>query len=297
VSHVTLRTITANGLRISVRQWGLAGGKPLVLIPGGGLAAALFEDVEKALADRWRGYTIDRRGQGQSDKPADAYEWTDFASDLIGVAGELGLAGAIGIGHSAGGTDLLLAAARQPDHWARIAAIEPTVQDSRLPPEPETDPPSWREGFERSIRRRAVFDSLEHAVERFMTNPGFARCDAGRVRRYLEQALERGEDGTWRLLCTPAIEGSMNRRIMQAMNHRYRTPDGEDPFVSLLGLAVPATILTTGHSGDIYRAMGKIAVEVIPGARHQHLPGLGHMVPLESPETVVALAHALADGE
>jgi pimeloyl-ACP methyl ester carboxylesterase len=294
MTAVRLLDIDANETRMSVREWGTPGAPPLVLVAGTGLAAAIFEETETLLASEWHGYSVDRRGQGLSAKPEAGYEFSDLADDLAAVVQALGLRGAAGIGHSAGGTDMLLAAARDPGRWSRMAVIEPTVQDPRRPPALETDPPSWAESSERNRRRRAAFDSLDHALARFMTNPGFARCRRDRVRRYLEAALEPGEDGSWRLRCTPAIEGEMNRRIMQAMSHRYSPPDGrEPPFDGLSALRLPVTVLTTGQSGDIYRAMARIAADVIPRARTAHLPDLGHIVPLESPETIAALAASL----
>jgi hypothetical protein len=39
--------------------------------------------------------------------------------------------------------------------------------------------------------------------------------------------------------------------------------------------------------------MARIAADVMPRARTAHLPDLGHIVPLESPETIAALAASL----
>ncbi len=44
---------------------------------------------------------------------------------------------AYAVGHSAGATDILLAAAQRPEAFARIFAIEPTVMD---PADPAIDP-------------------------------------------------------------------------------------------------------------------------------------------------------------
>jgi pimeloyl-ACP methyl ester carboxylesterase len=294
VTGPLIRHVEVNGLRLSLREWGTPGQPQIVLLAGTGLAAAIYAESERLLAPHWHGFTLDRRGQGLSDKPASGYEFHDFAADLIEVAATLGLAGAAGIGHSAGGTDLLLAAAADPTRWSGIAVIEPTVQDPRRPPLPETVPPSWHDSYDRMLRRRPGFASMEVAVERFCTNPGFARCGQALLLSYLFHALELAEDGLLRLRCSPQVEAQMNRSIMQAMQHRYTPPACRpDPFAALLRLAVPTTVVTTGHAGDVYREMARIALEVIPGATALHLPGLGHIVPLESPETIASLAGSL----
>jgi len=292
VTDIEIREVDAGGTRISVREWGRRDAPPLVLIAGTGLAGAIFADCERLLANDWHGYTVDPRGQGRSAKPSHGYEFADFAADLRSVAVALGLQGASGIGHSAGGTDLLLAAASDPARWAKLVVIEPTIQDPRRPALPETDPPGWAESYARALRRRPGFPSLDVASERFRTNPWFARCDPGRPRAYLAEALEPAEDGSWLLRCPPPIEGEMNRYIVQAMQHRY--PRGE-VFAPLLGLPHATCIVTMGESGEMYAAMARLALEVIPRAEHHHLPGFGHLLPLESPEATARLAGWLRD--
>ena len=60
-------------------------------------------------------YALDRRGHGDSHKPAaDRYHFQDFAEDVCRVIEALDLTDIYGIGHSAGATDLLLAAKLLP---------------------------------------------------------------------------------------------------------------------------------------------------------------------------------------
>src|ERR1700712_418867 len=61
------------------------------------------------------------RGQGDSQKPAAGrYHFQDFAEDLCRVIEALDLSDIYGIGHSAGATDLLLAAKLLPQRFARL---------------------------------------------------------------------------------------------------------------------------------------------------------------------------------
>jgi pimeloyl-ACP methyl ester carboxylesterase len=225
------------------------------------------------MAVDWHGFSVDRRGQGLSEKPAEGYDWTDFADDLAALVEALGLTDVTGVGH-----------------------FEPTLQDPRRPPLPETDPPSWQESYERSLRRRDTWDSLEHAIERFSTNPWYARCNPQAVRQYLAEALEPLSDGPVTLRCPRAVEAEMNRQVMRAMHHRYTPPPGrDDPFAALAALSLPTTLVTMGHSGEVYAEMARIGLSLVPGVRHVHLPDYGHLLPLEAPAALAQLAAAAAD--
>ena len=60
-------------------------------------------------------YALDRRGHGDSHKPAaNRYHFQDFAEDVCTAIEALDLSNIYGIGHSAGATDLLLAAKLKP---------------------------------------------------------------------------------------------------------------------------------------------------------------------------------------
>jgi pimeloyl-ACP methyl ester carboxylesterase len=291
-----LRDVQANGVRLSVREWGREGRPPLVFVAGTGLSASIFAGAERLMAEDWHGFSVDRRGQGLSEKPAGGYDWTDSADDLAALVEALDLRKITGIGHSAGGTDVLLAAAADPARWRSLVAIEPTLQDPRRPPLPETEPPSWQESFERSLRRRDTWDSLEHAIERFSTNPWYARCNPQAVRQYLAEALEPLSDGPVTLRCPRAVEAEMNRQVMRAMHHRYTPPPGrDDPFAALAALSLPTTLVTMGHSGEVYAEMARIGLSLVPGVRHVHLPDYGHLLPLEAPAALAQLAAAAAD--
>ncbi len=288
--NLKLREVQANGIRLCVREWGERGAPQVVLIPGTGLAAALFAGVERVLAPAWHGFTIDRRGQGMSGKPDAGYDFQDFADDLLALVESLDIHDAIAIGHSAGGTDLLLAAGADSTRWRRLAVLEPTVQDPRHPPLPQTDPPVGQDVFERTIRRRDTYPSFEAAYERFRASPLYSRAPEAALRTYLREAFVLQKDSSVSLRCPPQIEAQMLRPIVQAMEHRYHPPDGRgDPFEQIRAIRLPATIVTTGLSDDIYRKMASIATALIPGAATLHFADAGHLLPLDHPERVAAL--------
>ena len=90
---------------------GAPGKPPALLLHGTGFVAEVWDEVATELASRYTVYALDRRGHGDSHKPAaDRYHFQDFAEDLCRVIEALDLSDIYGIGHSAGATDLLLAA-------------------------------------------------------------------------------------------------------------------------------------------------------------------------------------------
>ena len=109
-----------------------SGKPPALLVHGTGFVAEVWDEVARGLAANYTVYALDRRGHGASHKPAaDRYHFLDFADDLS--AGDRGARppDIFGIGHSAGATDLLLAAKLLPRRFSRLFVMEPTVMDPR----------------------------------------------------------------------------------------------------------------------------------------------------------------------
>lgn len=78
-------------------------GQPVVLIHGFPLSEGAWEKQKRALMIAgFRVISYDRRGFGQSDKPAFGYDYDTFAADLNHVINKLGLDNVILVGHSMG---------------------------------------------------------------------------------------------------------------------------------------------------------------------------------------------------
>ena len=115
---------------------------------GTGFVAEVWDDVARELASDYSVYALDRRGHGDSHKPAaNRYHFQDFAEDVCTAIEALDLSNIYGIGHSAGATDLLLAAKLKPARFSRLFVMEPTVMDPRA---------ARRRRFERLRDRRGA---------------------------------------------------------------------------------------------------------------------------------------------
>ena len=70
-------------------------GDPILLIPGLGAGASVFDPITGELARRHRVITYDRRGGGASSRPAGGYDYDTLAADLNTLLKELDLTGAL----------------------------------------------------------------------------------------------------------------------------------------------------------------------------------------------------------
>ena len=206
------------GGRIAVARWGDAdAGKPAaLLVHGTGFVAEVWDEVARELAHRYTVYGIDRRGHGASHKPScDQYHFLDFASDVCAVIEALDLNNIFGIGHSAGATDLLLAARLLPGRFSRLFVMEPTIMDPRARADGGLSDKAAA-SVQGTLRRQPEFDSATMAFNRYRAAPAFAVWSEGALWAYVRHGFETLPDGRVRLSCRPEIEAAMLRRAGSA---------------------------------------------------------------------------------
>lgn len=119
---------TLNGLQAHYVEWGNPQAPTIVLLHGLRSYARTWEPVATALSDRYRLIALDHRGRGDSDwDPAAEYFTEAYVSDVEQFADGLGLTRFVLIGHSMGGTNAIVYAARHPErvHLAVIEDIGP----------------------------------------------------------------------------------------------------------------------------------------------------------------------------
>ncbi|MCP4615642.1 MAG: alpha/beta hydrolase, partial [Bradyrhizobium sp.] len=245
------------GGRIAVARWGDAKSNmpPVLLVHGTGFVAETWEDVACVLASNHVVYAFDRRGHGASHKPEmHQYHFMDFAQDACAVIEALQLSGVIGVGHSAGGTDLLLAAKLLPDHFSRLFVIEPTVMDPRADKRRGgTLSDESKAALEQIRRRRPEFPSAAAAFQRLRTAPVFSDWSERALSAYLQYGFESLEDGSVRLLCTPDIEAAMLVPICEAIDQIYTGDERGNPFSWLSEIRCPVRVSTTERSAAIHK--------------------------------------------
>lgn len=119
---------TLNGLQAHYVEWGNPQAPAIVLLHGLRSYARTWEPVAAALSDQYRLIALDHRGRGDSDwDPAGEYFTAAYVRDVEQFADGLGLMHFALIGHSMGGTNAIVYAARHPEqvHLAVIEDIGP----------------------------------------------------------------------------------------------------------------------------------------------------------------------------
>jgi pimeloyl-ACP methyl ester carboxylesterase len=279
---------------LACARWGsgVPGRPTALLVHGTGFCASVWGAVAIDLARVFDVVAFDRRGHGASAKPDDAYDFDDFADDVVAIVYALGLDGVYGIGHSAGGTDLLLAAPRRPHGFARLFLVEPTVMD---PWDPTRDldsaPGPDRAALERFERRRATFPSSVEARHGLEGRGIFSGWREDLLEAYIADGFESLPDGRVTLRCTPTIEGSMLRRIAAAMCGEHQS----ETFEPLAEIRCPVLVVTTEGSSDRYKRMASAVQRLVAETTIENLAGVGHAVPQVDPQRIAVLARNFWD--
>ncbi|WP_232677899.1 alpha/beta fold hydrolase [Nocardioides sp. R-C-SC26] len=98
--------IETNGVTLHYTDEGQ--GRPVVLIHGWPLNGRSWSGQTSALVDAgYRVIAYDRRGFGESDKPADGYDYDTFSDDLAGIIDGLELDDVTLVGFSMGGGEVV----------------------------------------------------------------------------------------------------------------------------------------------------------------------------------------------
>ena len=169
-----------------------------------------------------------------------------------------------GIGHSAGATDLLLAAKLMPARFARLFVMEPTVMDPRAA---RSDGLS---DFGKSARagRAAPTGRVRKRGRRIRALPcraGLSEWTENSLRAYIRHGFAQQDDGRVRLLCTPEIESAVLLPILEAMEQVYTGDARGNPFAWLSEIECPVRVATTEKSWSIYKEMASRAVALLAG--------------------------------
>lgn len=266
---------TEDGLTLHVIDYG-GDGPPLLLVHGTGLVAQVWRVMVSYLTPQFHVYALDRKGHGDSDKPADGYQLEQSASEYAAVVEGLGGDQWTAIGHSSGGTSLGLTAVRHPHLFRRIAMVDPIIFPARW------KVPAARQGAdsmaERTRQRRDHWPSQQAMFDDLATKRAFRTWQPEALWDYVRHGAEIVEDGSVRLKCPPALEGRM-----------YGHSSDLDLFDEFARIPVPVLIIRGGQTDRFPNENAERAAASNPRIHLEEFPSLSHFASMEDPESVSRL--------
>ncbi|WP_157767710.1 alpha/beta fold hydrolase [Actinosynnema pretiosum] len=222
-----------------------------------------------------RAFAPDLRGHGGAPPLPPGANWSVFADDVLTAAARLGPGPLIGVGHSLGGTALLLAEAAAPGTFDLLVCHEPILVDPVRDPARDTD-----DSFARSAeRRRAVFPSKAAALARYSARPPLSELHPQALADYVDSGFAPEPGGGVRLCCAPQDEARVYRA---AASCRWRE--------ALARVACPVVLLRGQNSPVVSAESLGAATSELRSATARTISGMGHHGPLTHP---AAFASAL----
>ena len=244
---------------------------------------ALLQDIPLAA---W-----DMRGHGHSAAAADPQHfrgWARFARDLTEWL-LLQPAPVWLVGHSVGATVSTLVAARHPEKVRGLLLLEPVFLSRRQ---------GWLLRMGRltrrqvntplgagALRRRALFDSPEQALQAYTGRGAFKTWPAEWLEAYVQHGLVATESG-WTLRCTPDWEALCFDRVLAS------------PWEAVRKLKVPVQV----HLGELAQSTTnadarRVLSALAPHAEVREWPGASHFLPMEHTAEIAQIIRQAVLGE
>ncbi len=276
-------TLPVNGIELSYFEWpGESSHAPvLVFAHATGFHARVFD----AIVERFAGHrviSIDLRGHGRSTGGPITH-WQQVSDDVNALVEHLGIAQAVGIGHSMGAHTLLQCSADLPAAFRQLVLFDPVI----LMPEYYTADLGESEPHPTS-RRKRDFASLKEMVERFKTREPYALFDPRVFEDYCRFGLLEAGDG-YELACPPEVEASV-----------YETSRSNASILATAAKAELPTLIVRAQQTQMMDFKGsptwpKLA-STMPRGTDMYRPDRTHFHPLEDPaDAAKIIAEAIAD--
>ncbi|MDR6396198.1 alpha/beta fold hydrolase [Herbaspirillum seropedicae] len=185
--------LTLSALNFHITEWGDPQGFPLLLLHGIRGYGETFGDLAQRLPPGYRCIALDQRGRGQSDWDAGANYYTDaYVADVEALVARLNLRQFDLLGHSMGGINAIVYAARHPAKVRRLiiedagpGAFENSPGATRIRRELATTPSHFASWDEASAFMRALRPSVtEEARQQRLHNMLKPAVQGGYTWRY-----------------------------------------------------------------------------------------------------------------
>lgn len=248
------------------------GGTAVMLIHGFGTSSFLWRNIAPAITDAGHtAYAVDLFGHGESDRPLDAdFGIASQAEYLDAAMTALRVARGIVVGVDIGGDVALRLAATRPERVEKLVLINTPAFDE-IPAKDITQMQRSTAKFAFRTTRGVLGAAplIEGVLRGSVADPD-THMPVKLIARYL--APFAGRDGVNHLL---------------ALASSITGDDLED--IDLKSIHVPALIIWGEADEWVDRKMADRLVNALPDGRLVRLPGVGRLVPEESPEHMTSL--------
>jgi pimeloyl-ACP methyl ester carboxylesterase len=188
-SH-TVSFVTADrDVKLEVLDWGgPSTGRTLVLVPGLGNTAHIFDVLATKLTARYHVIGVTRRGFGDSSAPASGYGADRLGDDVLAVIDALKISKPVLAGHSLGGEELSSIGSRYPEKVAGLIYLDagysyafyaPGIDP--FPPPPTTPLPPIMQGIMTGTQKYTRIPAPILAIFALPHDPGAAAPAAMRA--------------------------------------------------------------------------------------------------------------------
>ena len=288
------RFFRSGTLRIHFRDWGNPDAPPLIIVHGLRDHSHSFDELARALSDRFHVFALDLRGHGDSETTP-YYTFGHFLLDLRNLVRALRLQRPVLIGHSMGGEVVAQYSGCFPEVPSRLVIIEGLGP----PPCDMDEEVRWTiNGFARTDRALTGppgLKDLDAAYRRLRErNP---RLPEARARELALLGTRAREDGAleWKfdaMLTTMSLTGPFSLEYAKAMWQRITAP-------TLIVHGAESGEFWHSRVGATYLDADDLAQRVacFHASQFVEIPGAGHMVHFDRPrELITAIRTFLLPG-
>lgn len=243
-------------------------GEPVLLIAGLGQGSWAWRYVVEPLSERWRTIAYDARGTGRSPRLEKPCSIAGFAADATDV-----LAGrrAHVVGLSMGGYVALTLALTRPELVRSLVLAATGAGGPARVPRPD----DVRDGFNAALA--LPYEEFVRATLHYAFAPG-----------WMERNPERAEEIVAARLEHPAGFDTIAAHADAC--YRYYAEG-----IPVERVTAPALVLHGDADRIVPVENGRALAARLPNAEYVELPGRGHNLPLEEPETFAGLVEAFLE--
>jgi pimeloyl-ACP methyl ester carboxylesterase len=233
-------------------------GEPLLLIEGLGQSMWAWREQVPEFAERFRTIAYDTRGTGRSPVPSEPYGIDDLAQDAADVLhGRVAHVVAFSMG---GYVALTLALARPELVRSLVLAATGAGGPERVP-----RPQHVRDAY--AAAAGLAYDDYGRRMLPLTFSPGWTERNADRFEQILEARREH-----------PTPHETLDAHINACYGFYARGCEAER-------IEAPALVVHGDEDLIVPVENGRILASRLPNARYVELPGVGHNLQLEVPET------------